>query len=65
MSKTNPNQDFYKIGGREQSDGLDRADAGEARQSPSKGQDPGKLRGKEGTPNFIPGGEPVGEKPKK
>lgn len=27
MSKHNPNQDFYKIGGREQSDGPDRADA--------------------------------------
>lgn len=24
MSKTNPNQDFYKIGGRSQSDGPDR-----------------------------------------
>jgi len=27
MSKHHPNQDFYKIGGREQSDGPDRADA--------------------------------------
>jgi len=25
MSKTNPNQDYYKIGGRDQSDGADRA----------------------------------------
>lgn len=27
MSKHQPNQDFYKIGGREQTDGPDRADA--------------------------------------
>lgn len=26
MSKQNPNQDYYKIGGREQSDGADRGD---------------------------------------
>lgn len=26
MSKTNPNQDFYKIGGRNQSDGADRGE---------------------------------------
>lgn len=26
MSKQNPNQDFYKIGGREQSDGADRGE---------------------------------------
>lgn len=28
MSKHNPNQDFYKIGGRSQSDGADRGDRG-------------------------------------
>lgn len=27
MSKTNPNQDFYKTGGRAQSEGPDKADA--------------------------------------
>ena len=27
MSKQNPNQDFYKIGGRSQTDGPDRGDA--------------------------------------
>lgn len=26
MSKQQPNQDFYKIGGRQQSDGVDRGD---------------------------------------
>jgi hypothetical protein len=26
MSKTNPNQDFYKIGGRNQTDGADRGE---------------------------------------
>jgi hypothetical protein len=29
MSKTNPNQDHYKTGGRTQTDGPDRADAGD------------------------------------
>lgn len=28
MSKQNPNQDYYKIGGREQTDGPDRGDSG-------------------------------------
>jgi hypothetical protein len=35
MSKQNPNQDFYKIGGRAQSDGPDRAH-GEANQDKSQ-----------------------------
>lgn len=61
MSKTNPNQDAYKIGGRVQSDGFDRADAGVPQQSPSKAPDPEKRRGQEGQPNFIPGEAPVGE----
>jgi hypothetical protein len=65
MSKSNPNQDYYKIGGREQSDGLDRGNAGyDSAQGKSKGRDPEKNRGKEGQPNFIPGEAPVGESKK-
>lgn len=61
MSKQNPNQDFYKIGGRGQSEGPDRAESGAPRQSPdNRRQD--RYQGKEGQPNFIPGEAPVGER---
>ena len=33
MSKTNPNQDYYKTGGREQTDGPDRGEQAGARGS--------------------------------
>lgn len=61
MSKHNPNQDFYKIGGRLQSDGPDRADVHVAQDTPGKPNSRERMRGKEGDPNFIPGEAPVGE----
>ena len=61
MSKQNPNQDFYKIGGRSQSDGPDRDSAGSDRQSPPPREE---RTGREGQPNLIPGEAPVGESKK-
>lgn len=59
MSKHNPNQDFYKIGGRSQSEGPDRAAA--PQKSPPRPGSRDGMRGKQGDPNFIPGEAPVGE----
>ena len=61
MSKHNPNQDFYKIGGRSQSDGPDRADVHDRKSSPKDV----KRQEREGEENFIPGEAPVGESKKK
>ena len=65
MSKQNPNQDFYKIGGRSQSDGPDRDATQEPRQSLPKGKGRERPRGREGDPNFIPGEAPVGQSKKR
>ena len=39
MSKQHPNQDYYKIGGRSQSDGPDRIHANANDDKPAPGQD--------------------------
>jgi hypothetical protein len=60
MSKQiNVNPNFYKDGGREHTEGADKADAPfEDKGAMSKARD---TQGKEGHPNFIPGETPVGE----
>lgn len=40
MSKQNPNQDFYKTGGRSQSDGPDRLHAQPAQEQPDRNTPP-------------------------
>jgi hypothetical protein len=62
MSKQiNVNPNFYKDGGREHTDGADKADAVFEQKSEMSKQRKRRMQGKEGQPNFIPGEAPVGE----
>lgn len=61
MSKHQPNQDFYKIKGRQQSDGPDRGDTGSGKETPPRQHKGQRHEGEQGQPNFIPGEAPVGE----
>jgi hypothetical protein len=62
MSKNiNVNPNFYKDGGREHTEGADKAkphDDAKQQLAQSKKK---QMQGKEGQPNFIPGEAPVGE----
>lgn len=55
MSKHNPNQDYYKIQGRDQSDGPDRAIVHDLQKEELTEHNKKVKR------NFIPGEAPVGE----
>jgi hypothetical protein len=59
MSKQNPNQDFFKIGGRDHSEGPDKAIV-EERHKKKLAENEKRVKR-----NFIPGEAPVGEKSKK
>lgn len=59
--KINVNPNYYKDGGREHTEGADKADAGVPQKAESGRAGKDRMQGKEGQPNFIPGEAPVGE----
>ena len=59
MSKQHPNQDFYKIGGSDHSEGPDKAIVDE-RHKQKLAENEKRVK-----QNFIPGEKPVGESSKK
>jgi hypothetical protein len=59
--KINVNPNFYKDGGREHTEGLDKGDAGTEQTTHIHPDKPHHAPGKDGQPNFIPGQTPTGE----
>ncbi|MEO8035970.1 MAG: hypothetical protein ABI837_16145 [Acidobacteriota bacterium] len=60
--KNNVNPNFYKDGGRENTEGADKGDVYETqKQALRESEHETKMQGKRGQPNFIPGQSPVGE----
>lgn len=62
MSKNiNVNPNFYKDGGREHTEGSDKAKPHDEAKRELAQSKTDQMQGKEGQPNFIPGEAPVGE----